>query len=683
VGGAYANGMSIESMDQLFGDMNLTEILTGEAERKNRPFQKKQADFTNYIGITLGVRDREIVAAASAVRTHYLEMFLKNLAGPSFYDSFDQMPIPFRAVATNLETGDAHVFSQGDLATAMRSSSAVPGVFAPLEYEGRLLVDGGLSRQLPILEAKACADHLIVIDVSSPMYRKDDIRSFVDVLAQTTNLTIAKNVKESLALLKPDDVYIVPDLGDFSASKFGEYATVRKLAAQDIQRFERVLSKYSIDAESYQTWRQGIQRPEPTVIQHLVVNDEALRFVNAEQLAIELTQTQTTKSSINSHEPYTEMALQNRLNDAFTTGDYDNLHYTLAKNDQDEVVANIYPVERSIGPNYLKFGLDFNASSALDSDYSLRLSHERVWFNDWNATWTNELAVGDQLVFQSKFIQPFGPKSNYYSSLALDLLRGTNGLPTLSGEVAWADIEHQSHALTASLGYQHDVYGDIGLTISQGKDKQHTEPDFLSDSSRASITAIGAFLNIDQLDSARWPRNGYALSLYGARQSYADATGYYLDADSFLFNGRLDIAHTFSNEVTIRGTTSYEHNANGLIPFGGFLKGSGFQQDELSAEELLFIRTMAYWRTTALPEIVGSGVYIGLSLEAAAIKHQAILDDLSPDLNELKVTRINREHFMGGSLFLGADTIIGPAFLGLGYSNEANLMGYIYLGTDF
>ena len=136
-----------------------------------------------------------------------LETVLRRLSKLKGYYQFDALPIPYRAVATDLVTGKAVVFSEGDIAQVMRASMSVPGAVAPAEFDGMLLVDGMLTSNLPVQTARAMgADIVIAVNVGTPLLKREEINSILGVSGQMLSILTEQNVQESLATLKPSEI---------------------------------------------------------------------------------------------------------------------------------------------------------------------------------------------------------------------------------------------------------------------------------------------------------------------------------------------------------------------------------------------------------------------------------------------------------------------------------------------
>jgi NTE family protein len=145
-----------------------------------------------------------------------LERFVRERAG---VERIEELRIPYAAVATDLDTGEAVVLRAGDLARAVRASSAIPGVFEPVELDGRLLVDGGVARNLPVLAARELgADVVIAVDVSalSPDRRPGN---FVEVFLRAVNIAVHAGLDDAR---RHADVLVAPAVGTIGFIDFGE-----------------------------------------------------------------------------------------------------------------------------------------------------------------------------------------------------------------------------------------------------------------------------------------------------------------------------------------------------------------------------------------------------------------------------------------------------------------------------
>src|SRR2546430_1358956 len=154
--GLYASGLSARDIEKIMTSINWQDAFRDRPPREDLTLRRKQEDESFLVKFPLGVRAGHILLPKGLIQGQGLTQMLRRLTLPvARLSDFDQLPTPFRAVATDLESGDAVVMGAGDLTSAMRASLSAPGVFAPVEREGRLLVDGGIPDNVPVDIARA------------------------------------------------------------------------------------------------------------------------------------------------------------------------------------------------------------------------------------------------------------------------------------------------------------------------------------------------------------------------------------------------------------------------------------------------------------------------------------------------------------------------------------------------
>ena len=214
-----------------------------------------------------------------------LETVLRELSKAKGYHNFDELPIPFRAVATDLVTGKVVVFSEGELANVMRASMSVPGAVAPVEFGGMMLVDGMLTSNLPVEAARAMgADIIIAVNVGTPLLKREELNSILGVSGQMLSILTEQNVQASLALLKPTDILISPELGDFSTGDFDNLPQIGPLGEVAARKVADRLAQLSIPPPNTRRWRkrQLVAAAEPTAAGRDEIRFENLKRVNPE-----------------------------------------------------------------------------------------------------------------------------------------------------------------------------------------------------------------------------------------------------------------------------------------------------------------------------------------------------------------------------------------------------------------
>lgn len=666
IGGAYASGMPLDDLRKLLDATDWDALLAGSPARASVPFDRKRNDYKNYFDLAMGVRDGKLVTPRGAINSQQIDMFIHRMVRDINVNSFDQLPIPFRAVSTDLLTGDAVVFDKGELALAMRASMAVPGIFDLVEYRNRLLVDGMLARNVPVQDIKGrCADQVIVVDVGEPMKKADEINTLFDVIAQTTNIAVNRNVAEQMALLGPDDIVIRPDLSQFSAGDFNKYAQISEQGSKAVAQESARLNALGVPDDAYQRWHARLEQPPEPKFDRVEVAGSS-GFVNEKPLA-GVFDTGSEPTAM------TQGEVQQRIDKAFSSGDYERIGYRVDSQDG-RSVATVMPVEKAFGPNYLRFGLNLQGSRPGDSTFSLLGMYERVWLNSAGGTWRNEVQLGYNPHFQTELYQPLGATDPLFVSASY--LYDSTSYPVFAPQHRHlADMEVNTSRFELGGGVSMGSYGEARLGVFamsiHGKVTTGVLPAQLAPiTGDYDLYGGYASLLLDQFDNPRWPRRGYYIN--GRVQSaFNDSNGLRFSTASSV----AEYAHTFG-EMTFRVTGKYRGNLSNtnttLSPqmLGGFLNLSGYEQNELIGERVALARVMAYWRVSTLPSALGSGVYAGASLEAGKVWDEMWSGE-------------NTSWLPAGTLFVGADSLIGPLFIGVGTAKGGRLTGYLYLGVDY
>lgn len=226
VGAAYATGLTIPEMEAAVAKITTASLFTDKPPRADQSMRQKSDDQLPYLIPELGIGKDGVVLPKGIVTGVALEGELRKLVQIANVRSFDELPIPFRAIATDIGTGEMVVLKDGSVVQAIRASMSVPGAVAPVTIGKRQLVDGGLVRNLPIDIARAMgADVIIAVNLGTPLLRPDEITSVLSVTMQMINILTEQNVARSLKELRGGDVLIVPELGNFSSADFDNLVT--------------------------------------------------------------------------------------------------------------------------------------------------------------------------------------------------------------------------------------------------------------------------------------------------------------------------------------------------------------------------------------------------------------------------------------------------------------------------
>src|SRR2546430_2224305 len=268
VGGLYASGLSARDIEKIMTSINWQDAFRDRPPREDLTLRRKQEDESFLVKFPLGVRAGHILLPKGLVQGQGLTQMLRRLTLPvARMSDFDRLPTPFRAVATDLESGDAVVMGSGDLTSAMRASLSAPGVFAPVEREGRLLVDGGIADNIPVDIARAMGvDVVIVVDVGFPLLPRRQLSSAPVISSQMLAILIRRNAQAQLATLTPQDILIQPALGDASSFDFGIVARVIAMGEAAARGKAGQLAALSVNEQDMQRYvqrRESSRAPPP------------------------------------------------------------------------------------------------------------------------------------------------------------------------------------------------------------------------------------------------------------------------------------------------------------------------------------------------------------------------------------------------------------------------------------
>lgn len=672
VGGVYAAGLGVDEMSEWLAGLDWNSLFTDDPARNEKPFHAKRDDYLNLFDLELGQRGLGVVLPSGTTAGYKFEFLLREMVERSgnFADQdFDALPIPYRAIATNIENGTSKEFFRGDLVKAMRASMSVPGAISPVEIDGVLYVDGGLLQNVPIASARAaCADVVIAVNVGSGLQARDSLNSALDITRQMIDVLMAQNVRQSLASLTDDDVLIEPELGSFSSANFSGSMPLIKIGEAAAREKAEQLRRYSVSEEAYQQWRAGVAARLPVVPavtgvkvvtrgQH--VRPEVLENEIADVPGIDLRRQPETDFSLTN--------LNDRLEQIYGRGEFERMDYRMVDQPGSRTVE-VEGVEKSWGPNYLKFGLGM-ASDDEQNRFTVSASHRMTWVNALGGEWRNDLQVGHRDGLTSEFIQPLSFRTGAFVAPRIDLAQEPIVYYLDGDRVGDYQVEHVR--LHLDVGAQ-NKFGEARAGLFTGTLEAKEDfglipgvPDF--DIDQVGYTAQFVF---DQMNDPNIMRDGFLVQLsifgtverWGSDDDYNKTDLYVVGAQEFGDHG-----------VQLAGY--WGDSLGGDIPvydpflLGGLMRGSGYLMDELLGNEVAMLRGVYTYRATSLPAPLGSGVYFGASLEATRAA-------LGVDPQADKKVRPS------ASLFVSADTFLGPAYLAFGKAlgGDADTTFYLLFG---
>jgi len=667
VGGLYASGMSGREIERLLASVDWQDAFRDRPPRAELGFRRKQEEHDFLVNLPLGIQGRKLQIPTGLVQGEKLTELIRRATLPvATVTRFDELRIPFRAVATDLETGASVVMDSGDLTTALRASMSAPGLFAPVERDGHLLVDGGLTENLPIDVARAMGvDVLIVVDAGFPLLPRDRLNSLTSVSNQALAILVRRDVERQLATLGPDDVLLQPALGLRPSYDFnGVAAAVELGAAAARDRQARLLALVGASPESAPELAVAV--PAATAAALPVV-----QFIAADAASSRYQRMLNAVFADQIGKPLDPALIDERIKSIYGQGNLELLDYRVDRTPQG-VTGLVFTARRnSWGPNYLRLGLSLEDDFAGNSTFN---AAGRVSFTELNplgAEAVLDLQVGAAPRVAAEFYQPLSPLQRYF--IAPHLQAEAHNVPQLQDGQTIGSYRVRTFEYGLDLGREFGNWGELrgGLLDTRGTTAVRLGDFSVPEVSYHTQAGFVRF-SYDKLDSTTFPRSGQALTLQvRTEQAGRGAEG----SDTFTFDWRGAWSRGKNTAVAWLSAGSViggsDTNVRAFFPLGGFLNLSGLSAQSLAGPHYAIAR-LVYLRS------VGSGgegilnvpAYAGISYERG---------NVWTDRSDISFGSARSD----ASLFFGADTYIGPAYLAVGYDEGGNTAFYLFLGRSF
>jgi NTE family protein len=421
VGGSYATGMTADDLEQAIAAISWAETIAFQGRREKLPMRRKLAGRTYSNTLEFGFRDGSVAAPRGFINTQNIEQTIRYLVAPSLgTDRFDDLPIPFRAIATDMMTGDMVVLDHGNLALAMRASMAVPGIFAPVTIDGRTLGDGGLTRNLPVdIARQTCADVVIAVAVPTPAPPPDALQSPLTMISRSLDVLIGANERDQLATLGPDDVSIIVPMGDIGTGSFERVAEAIPLGRRAAEQQREQLRRYSLPAAEYLAWRASAQRRDSATVELGAVEVAGLQRVD--------------EAFVRSHiglqpgDHVDERALASAMNRVFDVGDFESVQYGL-EGDPARPTLRVDVAEKSLSPNILRFDVGFGMGTEGGNAFVVSADYLRPWINSLGGEVHGRVQVGRTSRAQLSLYQPLDPAHAWFLEPGARLQRSTEDI---------------------------------------------------------------------------------------------------------------------------------------------------------------------------------------------------------------------------------------------------------------
>lgn len=664
IGALYASGKSANEIEDIVEQVNWSEVFRPDSPRDELSFRRKLQEDGFLVRYRLGVEDGRIVFPKGIVPGYRLYLTLQNLFRPSpGLQAFDDLPIPFRAVAADLENGEEVILERGDLATAVYISMAVPGLMPPVDFGGRILVDGGLANNIPVSVVRAMgADIVIAVDVGSPFRGRGELDSLISVLDQTIRLLVAGNAVATLKTLKADDVLITPELEGIATADFSRMLDAVSEGEDAARAMSEQLTERGLVSDQYARYRARIRPeafPAPVIDFVQIENDSKL----SDALIRARIRAEPGK-------PLQRKELSEDLARLSAMDTFERVDYRLVRA-ADETGLVINAQGKPSGGDFLQFGLGISDNLDDDSQYNAGAAFTITDVNRLGGEWRTEFNVGAAPRIFTEFYQPLDNRERYFVLPSVEFLR--RDLKIRDGNQTLSEIQVETVALGLGVGRNFDNWGAIRLSYLRASGDFETKVGTPRIDGNINSGSLGMRFDYDTLDNLNFPHSGVQGRLefnavrepFGARNNYNIAVGGAQRATTW---DRTTLLSGLSGGTAFDGDVSLAD----FFELGGFLRLSGTQPGDFSGQYFGFGRLVVYHqiRGDQIPSLVNVPIYLGGSLEVG--RAWAARSDIT--FSSL---------VFGSSAFVGMDTFLGPVYFGVGLTDDGNSSLYLFVGPVF
>ncbi|MBI2302111.1 MAG: patatin-like phospholipase family protein [Armatimonadetes bacterium] len=656
IGALYTAGMSPADMRRELGGVDWTGLFTDRPPYEQLAFRRKDDRREFPSGAEIGLHNG-VKLPAGLLQGQKISLLFQRLTLPvAGVTDFDRLPIPFRCVAVDMVKAEAVVLRGGSLAQAMRATMAIPGVFAPVELDGRVLADGGLVDNIPTEVVKGMgADIIIAVDVGSPLSGKESLDTLLGVVNQSVGVMILQNVRRSLQLA---DVVLTPELEGVASADYPAVEAIADRGRSGPEQKAAILSKLAVDEAEYLRLRDSQRAPPARPLVPERIDVEGAQRVPPGHL--------TARLRPFLGKPLDLPRFEHALADLYGEGRYDSLTWA-PTSAGDAQGIKLVAREKRHGPPFLYPGLEVSGGWNDDVRLNVRARVVMDGITGYGAELRGDLGVGNTNRAEVEYFSAMGEHGwfyaprVYYSSSTTPLFRGNSRVADyrirkLGGGVDLGWLAGRSDELRLGLDY-----GQLQTAIHVGDPVLPTFDEGLG--------VLQLRYRHERLDNPVIPTHGWrmsatigaALPLLGSETAFP-----FLDARSDWFqpvsaNGSLFVRAQFGTHFE-DNSPAYTH-----FPLGGPLRLSAYHLDQFLGSDVVYGGVGYLHRVWTLPRVLGGKVYAGGWYEVGGA-----------------FQRFHHARYVHSiSAGLAAETILGPAFFGASWGENGNRRAYLSLGGMF
>ena len=664
IGGLYASGMTTAKIRNLIVSTDWEDIFNPDTRREDLSFRRKRDDDDFLIKYRVGIKNGQAQLPAALIPNGKLaRLFQSAVAHTKGIQDFDDLPLAFRTVTMDLLTGEQVILDSGSLDRAMLATLTAPGTLPPVQIDGRHLVSGSLLNNLPIDVARELgADIIIAADVGPYLRTADEINSVFGIVGQVSHILQRQNSVTSLATLRESDIIVRPTVDTALETDFSSLEQRLAAGAASVTAVAGRLATLRMSDSEYRNAAAARQTRRTTdpIISEIVLTNES--DVDDALILAQLNQ------SLNA--PLDKEQLNVDIRKIYGIGAFETVDFNLQQRG-DNAILELRTIASRVGNRFWRFGISLQDDLEGNSAYTGSASFTWTQLNRLGAEWRNVVRIGEVQQLTTEFYQPVDELGRYFiSGIASFDEQNTNSF-------ANGNITDQSRvrrvlgqlAVGRIFGNSSEIR--VGTVHGFGTTRSNIGSSFPS--TTFDVGGVVASASYDMLDNIYFPHSGSRASVgwTGLRDSLGSTT------DIDVVEGTIGTVkswgtNTILGSLTIQTQLKEVTGIENLLSTGGLFNLSGFKRDELSGRHAGVGRVIYYRqiRSNPIRGLLDASLYVGGSAE---------LGNAWQDSSEVKFSN----SLFAGSLFLGADTFIGPVYLAGGLAEGGHSAFYLFIGRPF
>ena len=657
IAGLYATGRRPAEIQQIVSQLNWSEVLTGQTPYRERSFRRKE-DLRAYPNdLELGLRDGVSVPGGLSTGQSVSLLIDRYVLPYSYSMSFDDLPIPFRCVATDLVSGKAEVFSSGSIATALRATMSIPGVFTPVKAQNKIYADGGLLNNLPTDVVKTMGPDIVIgVHLSVGPNDPRKLRTMFQIAGGSTGVMIDANVLRGMELA---DLLLTIDVAGFGTLDFSRADAIIPKGREAAQAKAGMLERFSLNEDD---WTRHLAARES----RRATTSQVAAFIEVEGANKAVAGDIERKLAFHAGQPIDTARLENNLTQLVGIGRYGSLTYALTKRNQ-ETGLLITAVEKDYAPPSLKPGFAVDGADPDDVGFTLASRLTFLDLGGYRSELRTDIAFGSKYQLDLEYYHPVTPLSRWFIAPQISVAR--TPLNLYSGDNLLADYRLNTAGGGLDIGYGFDRFSELRVGYRAGyldATRRIGSTLLPSVSGRTGSTQIRFAL--DHLDNPVIPRRGVAmLSGFQWVDARPGADSGFPSAESTI-SAFLPVSQSDSVYGIAAGGSTFSHRQTGIPPFslGGPARLAAYGLNEFLINQYFYFRLGYLHRIAELPPFLGTGVYLNGHYEVA--KPYGSLSSQLPN---------------DGVLGVIAQTLLGPVMIGGSVGDRGHRKWFFQLGRVF